>query len=257
MDKDKIKIGSTGSESFLVCDSSLKRIDAPFFSWLEREGFVLAGHKGHYDVCDWAYVSLTHKIYGYGMPGVQFGVATGNHAIKIEDFKVIYQIFKRYEGRDLFACREDNGPYWFYVKPSNKEDRIKLIEYLEYKGFKCREDNITNKQSTINSPYPVIIDISRKLYGHLHNTTCAAAAATQRKVISADEFYVLYKGPDSEWEEYIAAIRAKLKHYLTDEEINEYLIRPDTVEILNEHFDSFIKGSGSPSSTAYCLWMLY
>ena len=134
------------------------------------------------------------------------------------------------------------------------------FEYLEFKDFKCREDNITNKQSTIESPYPVIIDITNKLYGHLHNITCAAAAAAQRKLISVEEFYAKYKGPDVEWEEYVAAIREHLKHYLTEEEVNQYLAQPETVDILNEHFTKYIKSLGvcySPASTAYCLWMLY
>lgn len=260
MDNEKIYIGSTGSESFLICDDSLMNIDAPFFEWLREEGFVFGGHKGHFDVCDWAYVNITKKIFGYGMPGVYFGASTGNHAITIEEFKVIYQIFKNYEGKGVFACRKEHGPHWYYVKPSSKEKRIKLVEYLEFKGFKCREDTITDKQSTIESPYPVIVDITNKVYGHLHNTTCAAAAATQKKLITVEEFYAKYKGPDVEWEEYVAAIREHLKHYLTEEELKQFFVQPETVDILNDHFAKYINRLGdsySPSSTAYCLWMLY
>ena len=63
MDNEKVYIGSTGSESFLICDDSLMDIDASFFSWLREEGFVFGGRKGHYDVCDWAYVNITHRIF--------------------------------------------------------------------------------------------------------------------------------------------------------------------------------------------------
>jgi len=258
MDNKKTYIGSTGAESFLICDNSFKDIDAPFFSWLADEGFEFAGRKGHYDVCDWAYVNITHKIYGFGMPGVQFGNAIGNKAITIEDFKVIYQIYKRYEGKELFACRKEQGPHWIYVKPSSKDKRLELIDYLEFKGFKCREDNKTDKQSTIESPYPLIADITHKNYGHLHDATCAAAAKS--KLLSVEEFYAMYKGPDIEWEEYVAAIREHLKRYLTEEEVNEYLVQPETVDMLNDHFDRYIKRLGdgySPASTANCLWMLY
>ena len=260
MDNEKVYIGRTGSESFLICDDSLMNIDAPFFEWLRKEGFAFAGRKGHFDVCDWAYVNITEKIFCYGMPGVPFGASTGNHAITIEEFKVIYQIFKNYEGKGVFACRKEHGPHWYYVKPSSKDKRIELVEYLEFKGFKCREDNITNKQSTIESPYPVIVDITNKVYGHLHNTTCAAAAATQKKLITVEEFYAKYKGPNVEWEEYVAAIREHLKHYLTAEEVDHYLVEPDTVDMLNDHFKNYIQRLGdsySPDATAYCLWMLY
>lgn len=260
MDNEKIYIGSTGSESFLICDDSLADIDAPFFAWLREEGFSFGGHKGHYSICHHAYVSITYKIFGYGMPGVAFGSATGNHAITIEEFKLIYQIFKQYEGKGLFACSKEHGPYWHYVNPSDKEKRTTLVEYLEFKGFKCREDKNTTKQSTIDSQYPVIVDITRKIYGHLHNTTSATAVASQNKLISVEEFYALYKGPDVEWEEYVVAIREHLKYYLTEEEVNDYLIEPHTVEILNDHFNNYIKGlegGYSPDSTAYCLWMMY
>jgi len=192
------------------------------------------------------------------MPGVQFGNAIGNKAITIEDFKVIYQIYKRYEGKELFACRKESGPHWIYVNPSSKEKRIELVDFLEFKGFKCREDNKTTKQSTMDSPYPLIVDITRKIYGHLHNTACAEAA--QSKLSSAEEFYAMYKSPDVEWEEYVAAIREHLKCYLTIEEVNKYLVQPETVDMLNDHFAKYVKelgGSYFPASTAYCLWMLY
>ncbi len=260
MGNEKIYIGSTGSESFLICDDSLKSIDAPFYKWLKDEGFAFGGHKGHYNVCDWAYVSITKKIFGYGMPGIPFGTATGNHAITIEEFKIIYQIYKKYDGQDLFACRTYTGPHWYYVKPSDKDKRKELVDYLEFKGFECREDEITSKQSAIESSYPLIVDITRKLYGHLHNTTCAAGAASKKKIISAEEFYALYKGPDVEWEEYVAAIKEHMKNYLTVEEIEQYLVKPDTVDILNDHFKQYTQENASecdPCATAYCLWMLY
>ena len=70
----------------------------------------------------------------------------------------------------------------------------------------------------------------------------------------------MYKGPDVEWEEYVAAIREHLKYYLTEEEVNEYLTEPHTVDVLNDHFNNYIHRSRdgfSPEATAYCLWMMY
>jgi hypothetical protein len=260
MDNEKIFIGRTKPESFLICDDSLKDIDAPFYAWLREEGFTFAGRKGHYSSCDWAYVSITHRIFGYGMPRVAAGAATGGHAITIEEFKVIYQIYRNYEGQGIFACRKDHGPHRIYVNPSDREKRTEFIDHLESKGFKCREDEVTNRQSTIDSPYPVIVDITRKIYGHLHNTTSAAAASSKGKVISVEEFYALYKGPDAEWEEYVAAVREILKKYLAEEEVDQYLAQPDTVKLIEDNYDGYTKRTGTgadPEATAYCLWMLY
>lgn len=260
MEEENNYIGRTGSESFLVSDDSLKDIDAPFFGWLRDEGFRFGGRKGHFGNCTWVHVSITHKLFAYGMPGVAFGEVTGNHAITIEEFKLIYQIFKNYDGKGVWACKKEHGPIWTYVKPSDKAARQELVDYLEFKGFKCREDGITDRQSTIDSPYPVAVDITGKVYGHLHDNICAAAAASQKLIISAEEFYAKYKGPEIEYREYVAAVREKLKYYLTEVEVDEYLEREDTVELLRKHFDEYIhtnEGGCSPGSTAECLWMMY
>ena len=80
-----------------------------------------------------------------------------------------------------------------YVRPSDKEQRIELVEYLEAHGFKCEENYVTSKQSTIESRFPLTIDVTHKLYGHLHNTTCAAGVVSSKRLISAEEFLTLYK----------------------------------------------------------------
>lgn len=37
------------------------------------------------------------------MPGVGLAEPLGNHAITIEEFKTIYSIYKKYEGKELFV----------------------------------------------------------------------------------------------------------------------------------------------------------
>ena len=76
-----------------------------------------------------------------------------------------------------------------YVDVRDKKERKAFIEYLEAHGFKCDEDEVTTRQSTIDSKFPITVDAGNKLYGHLHNVTCSAAAATSGKLVSAAEFY--------------------------------------------------------------------
>lgn len=75
-----------------------------------------------------------------------------------------------------------------YVDVRNKQERQTFIEYLEKHGFKCDADEVTTRQSTIDSKFPITVDAGNKLYGHLHNVTCSAAAVTSGKIITAAEF---------------------------------------------------------------------
>ena len=99
MAKEKM-ISELPAEAFLIKDKTLKDIDAPFFAWLRENGFKTAWHKGHYG-CDWVFVNITHKVYAYGMPGIEIVKPTGNHAISIEDFYQIYGIYGKYRGLPL------------------------------------------------------------------------------------------------------------------------------------------------------------
>ena len=75
-----------------------------------------------------------------------------------------------------------------YTDVRNKQERQTFIEYLEKHGFKCDVDEVTTRQSTIDSKFPIKVDAGNKLYGHLHNVTCSAAAVTTGKIITATEF---------------------------------------------------------------------
>lgn len=79
-----------------------------------------------------------------------------------------------------------------YVKITKKKERMCFIEFLEKKGFKCDEDIVTTRENTINSNLPITVDFRKKAYGYMGNITCAAAAATSKVLISADDFYKLY-----------------------------------------------------------------
>ena len=79
-----------------------------------------------------------------------------------------------------------------YVDVRDKQERQSFIEYLEKHGFKCDEDEVTTRQSTIDSRFPITVDTYHKKYGHLHNVTCSAAAATSGKIITSAEFIEKY-----------------------------------------------------------------
>ena len=80
-----------------------------------------------------------------------------------------------------------------YVKIRDKKERRVFIEYLEEHGFKCDEDEVTTRQSTIDSIFPITVETLHKKYGHLHNVTCSAAAATSARLVSAAEYKEKYE----------------------------------------------------------------
>ena len=108
------KIWEGKKKALLVCDKSLEDSDAPFYEFLRKNGYTCGTHKGNFG-CPWAYVDITTKQYAYGMPGVALVGVLGNHAITISEFMTIYNVFKKYENKDLFVfyekrfdCDKDN-----------------------------------------------------------------------------------------------------------------------------------------------------
>ena len=94
----------------------------------------------------------------------------------------------------LMWHRRVKKPYGKYFVPiSGKRARKDFIALLEKNGFVSEGKEECGRESTINSKFPITIDIGRKEYGHIGNITCAAIASKSRKSISADEFLVLYE----------------------------------------------------------------
>ena len=110
--EEKLRIGGGKTEAFLVCDKSLGSYEASFFSWLREEGFTFGGYHGNYG-CWWVYINITRKQFAYGMPGVPLVKEIGNHAITIEEFKSIYAIYKKYEGKGSFVFHSERFDYDF------------------------------------------------------------------------------------------------------------------------------------------------
>lgn len=86
-----------GAATFLVVDSKLlEQEGVDFIEWLEKEGFSLQS-LGHFTAPDSLYINVNSKVYNKGMGGVALSPIIFNHAIHIDEFKKIYEIFKQYE----------------------------------------------------------------------------------------------------------------------------------------------------------------
>ena len=90
------------------------------------------------------------------------------------------------------ADHEPTGLY--YVTPRGKERRERFVSLLEKNGFECVDDTITTRESTISSKYPITVDFDRKVYGHIHNTTCAAGAASANRMYPLEVFIAMLEG---------------------------------------------------------------
>ena len=89
--------------------------------------------------------------------------------------------------------KDCSGTGKFFVRISDKKARKDLIMFLEKNGFACAENESRSRESTIESRFPLTVDLGRKEYGHIGNTTCAAAAAASGKLITVKEFMSLYE----------------------------------------------------------------
>ena len=106
------KIGS-GTSCFLVKDESLKlEWRAPLYEWLRNEGFVSWGRKGTFLGVDWIYINITSKVFAPGMPGVGITRVIANHAITLDEFMTIYNIYKKYDGLDPLRMTEEEQKEW-------------------------------------------------------------------------------------------------------------------------------------------------
>ena len=76
-----------------------------------------------------------------------------------------------------------------YVRTSGVEERVEFVESLESEGYKPNEERGFTREDVLESNLPVTVDPIRKVYGRMGNVTCAAAAVTQKILVTVDEFY--------------------------------------------------------------------
>jgi len=51
--------------------------------------------------CDWYWININSKIYCIGKPGVAYTKPLGDHAITVEEFIIINDIFEKYNKKTL------------------------------------------------------------------------------------------------------------------------------------------------------------
>ena len=86
-----------GKAVILVKEPGLGKMDHPFWAWLREEGFQLWPWHGDYG-CDWVFINLDSMTFAPGMPGIKVVSAIREHAVTIDEFRVIWGIFGKYEG---------------------------------------------------------------------------------------------------------------------------------------------------------------
>ena len=91
---------------FLVYDEKLKNFETcEFYVWLKGKGFSIDTNnpKGGYPYwsCPWVYIDLKQKTFSFGMPGVELFEPIGGHAITVEEFNLLFEIFEKYRGKTV------------------------------------------------------------------------------------------------------------------------------------------------------------
>ena len=247
----------TAHEAFVVRDRSLKDIDAPFFKWLEENGFKKGFSKGHFG-CDWAFVSITHKLFAYGMPGVSIVEETGGHAITLDEFFVVWKIYAKYEGLDMLAMDEvgqkTRETERYYVRAHDAE-RESLYEFLTAEGFVC---GCADRDEFLGSRLPLDVNVTERRFGLLENVTCDGAV---KRITEVPVFLCLYKKSRCPYEEYLEAVRCCFMRYgYSDAQMEEYFGRDYIARILKENYECYVESYGDesgPVSAAGCLDLMY
>ena len=80
----------------------------------------------------------------------------------------------------------------FFVREKGKEERQKLIGFLENNGYELDQYEPRSKNEICDDFLPIVINPLEKKYRMMGNVTCAAAAVSSGKMITAQEFYDLF-----------------------------------------------------------------
>ena len=79
-----------------------------------------------------------------------------------------------------------------FVSTPGKDDRARLIEFLESERFACGEGDCPDAKDVAERDLPLVIDLAEKRIGCMGNVTSAAAAAGSGVIMSDRYFYLLY-----------------------------------------------------------------
>ncbi|MDD3713085.1 MAG: hypothetical protein PHZ28_06300 [Candidatus Izemoplasmatales bacterium] len=90
-----------GGECFLVYYETEKERNRVIKD-LGNDGFVKITNTGYWLGCPWLFINIDTKVYTPGRAGVGFAKPIGNHAITVEEFYIIYNIYRKYQSHNLF-----------------------------------------------------------------------------------------------------------------------------------------------------------
>ena len=84
-----------------------------------------------------------------------------------------------------------------FIRVNDRQTRQRLIDDLRARGFTL---DPMEQRPIPELKLPLTVDWDRKTYGAMGNITCAAAAATSGALMTVDEFYARYMGPEARQE---------------------------------------------------------
>ena len=133
--REEKTIGAGGS-CFLIKDKRLlSGWGSPVYRWLWDHGFVTWGKKGVSQGVDWVFVNPYSKVFAPGLRGYRVTSVVCEHAVTLEEFEVIYNIFKKYKGLDVLMMnkeeQEEHDKKWNAIE----ENQRKYVSELTYEKF--------------------------------------------------------------------------------------------------------------------------
>ena len=127
---------STGGSCFLIKDKRLLTgWGSPVYRWLWDHGFVSWGTKGVYKGVDWVFVNPYSKVFAPGLRGYRVTSVVCDHAVTLEEFEVIYNIFKKYEGLDVLMMTKEEQEEYDKKWNAIREEERQFVSELTYEKF--------------------------------------------------------------------------------------------------------------------------
>ena len=75
------------------------------------------------------------------------------------------------------------------IDERSKEERREIIKFLEDMGYRLEAKESRSKKEIMESTLPIYVDKINKNYWMMGNITCAAAAASSRKMLKKESFF--------------------------------------------------------------------
>ena len=133
--REEKTIGAGGS-CFLIKDKRLlSGWGSPVYRWLWDHGFVTWGKKGISQGVDWVFVNPYSKVFAPGLRGYRVTSVVCEHAVTLEEFEVIYNIFKKYEGLDVLMMTKEEQEVHDKKWNAIREEERKYVSELTYEKF--------------------------------------------------------------------------------------------------------------------------